>query len=115
MITYGGSGTPTVISMNHYISMIVLANTVTTVAGGIIALLARRAFRRTQTGPLGLAAVGFGCIIGGAAGGTVGYLFSETLMVGLLIQSVSTAGGVILILCSLYARPHPPEPAESTG
>ncbi|MFW5974089.1 MAG: DUF7521 family protein [Natrialbaceae archaeon] len=101
--------------MNHYISMIVLANTVTTVAGGIIALLARRAFRRTRTGPLRLAAVGFGCIIGGAAGGTVGYLFSETLMIGLLIQSVSTAGGVILILYSLYARPHTQTPAQSTG
>jgi len=29
--------------MNHYISMSLLANTVTTVAGGIVALLARRA------------------------------------------------------------------------
>ncbi len=101
--------------MNHYISMIVLANTVTTVAGGIIALLARRAFRRTQTGPLGFAAVGFGCIIGGATGGTVGYLFSETLMLGAVLQSVSTAGGVILILYSLYASPHSPTAAESTG
>ena len=101
--------------MDHYISMIVLANAVTTVAGGIIALLARRAFRRTQTGALGVAAVGFGCIIGGAAGGTVGYLFSETLMVGAVLQSVSTAGGVILILYSLYASPQTPTAAQSAG
>ena len=106
---------PTVISMDRYISMIVLANAVTTVAGGIIALLARRAFRRTQTGALGLAAVGFGCIIAGAAGGTVAYLFSGGLIAGAVLQSVSTAGGVILILYSLYARPQTPTAAGSTG
>ncbi len=100
--------------MDHYTAVIILANVATLLGGGLIALLAHRAFRRTRTTALKTAAVGFLCLIAGAAAGNVLYLLNDDLVAGLIVQSTLTASGVLLLVYSLYATPMAPRLPNST-
>jgi len=100
--------------MEHYTSIIVVANAATLLGAGVIALLAHRAFRRTQTTALKTAAGGFGCLIVAAAVGNVLYLMSDELVAGLIVQSILTASGVLLLVYSLYSTPMAPQFPNST-
>jgi len=100
--------------MHHYIPIIILANVATLLGAGCIAVLAYRAFRRTRTAALKTAAIGFLCLIAGAAMGSVLYLLSDDLVAGLVVQSMLTASGVLLLVYSLYSTPMAPQLPNST-
>ncbi len=100
--------------MEPYTPIIILANVATLLGAGVIALLAHRAFRRTRTTALKTAAGGFACLIAGAAVGNVLYLMSDELVAGLIVQSMLTASGVLLLVYSLYSAPLAPQLPNST-
>ncbi len=100
--------------MDQYTSVIVLANVATLLGASLIAVLAYRAFRRTQTLALKTAAVGFLCLIIGATAGSVLYLMSDDLVAGLIVQNILTASGVLLLVYSLYSTPKTPQLPNST-
>lgn len=88
--------------MDTYALVIVAANTLTLSAGGLIALFASRAYRRTQVTALRAVAVGFLFVVAGTALGGVLHLVSAELIVGVAVQSIGTAIGLVVILYSLY-------------
>lgn len=88
--------------MDIYALVIVAANTLTLSAGGLIVLFASRAYRRTQVSSLRAVAVGFLFVASGTALGGLLHLFFEDLIVGVAVQSIGTATGLVVILYSLY-------------
>lgn len=88
--------------MNHHTIVILAVNATILFGSGAVALLARRAFRRSRIAALRTVAVGFICLAVGAA--TSGYLYvsTESLYIGFLVQSTATALGVLIIVYSLY-------------
>jgi nanoRNase/pAp phosphatase (c-di-AMP/oligoRNAs hydrolase) len=85
-------------------TVLVALKTVTLVIGGLITLVAWRAFRQTRAKPIGAIALGFGLVTAGAilAGGAhqaAGF----NLELVLLIESTLTVIGFGTILYSLYA------------
>ncbi len=94
--------------MDRYTAIIALANTTTLVVGGLIVLLAHRAFRRTGSSPLRAVAVGFGFIVTGSLLGGLVHLLGENVTLGVAVQSSFTAGGFLVLWYSLYT-------AESTA
>ena len=112
---HGGAIHPKVTTMNSYILLIALANVATLLSGGALAVLASRAFRRTRADALRATAVGFGCLVVGAGGAGVLYLFGNALMQGMLFQSVCTATGVSVLVYSLYRTPGESTLPQSTG
>ncbi len=94
--------------MDSYTLLIAVTNTITLLAGGLIALFAFRAFRRTQSRALRVVGVGFVFIVAGTALGGVFHLLVSELVLGVTIQSLFTAVGLLFILYSLYTTPAPP-------
>lgn len=88
--------------MDGYTLLIAVTNTVTLLAGGLIALFAYRAFRRTETLALRAVAVGFAFIVAGTALGGLLHLLSAEMVLGVTVQSLLTAVGLVFILYSLY-------------
>lgn len=81
---------------------IVSANTVTLVVGGFVTLLSLRAYRRTESRSLWALTVGLGCITAGTLlGGLLHQSGIAPLLVGVTIQSGSTALGFVLLGYSL--------------
>ena len=100
--------------MDPYTPLIILANVATLLGAGCIAVLAYRAFRRTRAVALKTAVVGFLCLIAGAALGNVLYLLHDDLVAGLIVQSMLTASGVLVLVYSLYLTPTAPQLPNST-
>ncbi len=88
--------------MDIYTVVIIAANTLTLSAGGLIALFAYRAFRRSRIQALRVVAAGFLLVVAGTALGGLLHLGSDALIVGLAVQTVGTAAGLLVILYSLY-------------
>lgn len=93
--------------------LVVAANTVTLLAGGYVTILAFRAHRRTASPSLRALTLGLGCITAGTlVGGLVHQTGVASLLVGVTVQSVSTALGFVILAWSLSltadadAEPH---------
>mgnify|MGYP000604473296 CR=1 FL=1 len=73
------------------------------VLSGMITVLAHRAANRTGSSSLRLFSVGFAVItVGALVGGAVHQLASPGLRVGVLVESLITAIGFVLLAYSLY-------------
>jgi hypothetical protein len=84
-------------------TLIIGFKTLALVLGGLITLLAYRAYRRTNDRALGLFAVGFGIVtFGTLLAGGVHQVLQTDLLVGLLIESALIAVGFLVIVYSLY-------------
>jgi hypothetical protein len=84
---------------------IVVVKTVILVLGGLITYFSAKAYRRTQSRPLGFLSLGFGIITFGAlVAGAVHMFFEITLAEGVLVDAVVTMVGLVVITYSLYAR-----------
>lgn len=90
------------VSMDIYTVVIIVTNTLTLSAGGLIALFAYRAFRRSRIRALQAVALGFLLVVAGTALGGLLHLAAADLILGVAIQSVGTATGLVVILYSLY-------------
>lgn len=101
--------------MNSYHLLIALANVATLISGGMLAVLAHRAFRRTRADALKATTIGFGCVVVGAAGGSMLYSLGEPLMEAMLFQSVCTATGMSVLVYSLYRTRGGSTVPQSTG
>lgn len=87
--------------MTRYTLVILVANATVLCGSSMIALVARRAFQRTQIAALRTVILGFVALaVGAAAGGSlygIGYTAASVLA-----QSIATALGVGLVCYSLY-------------
>lgn len=84
--------------------LLVAAKTATLVFGGVVTVLAVRAWQRTGSRSLGAFAVGFGLLTAGAMlGGTVHLLLELRLATGVLVESWFAAAGFAVLTYSLYA------------
>lgn len=90
--------------MNPYALSIAVANTATVVTGSAISLLAYRAFRRTGSAALRAVAVGFGVVVAGSVLGGGVHLLGDAVVLGVALQSTTTAIGFAILLYSLYAE-----------
>lgn len=80
------------------------AKTLTLVLGGLITLLALRAYRRTGARELRALAIGFGIITFGALlAGITDVVFGLPFQASALVESLVTAVGFAVIIYSLYA------------
>lgn len=71
--------------------------------GGVITYYAYRAYRRTAATPLRALAVGFGMItVGALFAGSIDRFTMLSTDVSLVVESLFTAGGFVVILYSLY-------------
>lgn len=84
-------------------ALLVAAKTATLVFGGIITVLAVRAYRRTGSPALRALALGIGLLTAGAlVGGALHQLLGLSLEIGVLVQSCFTAVGFGVLTYSLY-------------
>lgn len=89
-------------------TFVVATNSVTLVCGGLVTLLATRAYRRTGSRALGTLAVGLGFItVGALIAGVLHQLFGVDFATGVSIQSAFTAVGFTVMAYSLYAAQSP--------
>lgn len=73
------------------------------VVGAGIALVAYRAYRKTEDDSLRALAIGFGVVtLGALLAGILHKLFGISLLMGVLLDSVLTAIGFSIIIYSLY-------------
>ncbi|MFB6135447.1 MAG: hypothetical protein ABEJ04_01685 [Halobacteriaceae archaeon] len=85
--------------------LVVVANAVVLVLGGVVTHLAYRAYRRTGTRELRALGAGFGLItLGLLAGGGLHQVVGADVLAGVAVQSAATAVGFGLVIYSLYAR-----------
>ena len=84
---------------------IVVAKTGILVLGGLITLFSYRAYRRTGAPALRILAVGFGVVtFGSLLGGVLDQLLAIGFGMSVLIDSLLTLFGFIVIFYSLYAE-----------
>lgn len=88
--------------MDEYTLIIAVANTVTLLTGGAVAVLAFRAYRRTTASALRAVTIGISCIIAGSVLGGAVHVFEGSLVLGVAVQSSATAFGFAFLLYSLY-------------
>lgn len=89
--------------MTYLDAAIVLAKVLTLFAGGAIAHFSYKAYVKTDNPALGALCAGFTAITAGAVlGGVVDLGFSLDLRYGVLVQSVLTFVGFVVILYSLF-------------
>jgi heme/copper-type cytochrome/quinol oxidase subunit 3 len=82
---------------------VVVTKTVILVLGGTITYFAYKASQRTRTASLRTLSLGFGVITVGAVFGGVAHQFvSASIASGVLINSILTAVGFVIITYSLY-------------
>ena len=85
--------------------MVIVLVVTTIILGGLIAVLAHRAARRSDSRPMRQFSIGFGILtIGLALGGVLAVLFRIDAKEGLLIQGVFVLLGLAVLLRSLYMR-----------
>lgn len=85
--------------------LIVTTKTVTMLLGGLVTLMAFRAYRRTGAPPLRALAIGFGIVtLGGVLAGVGDLTGTTNLETSVLLQSVVTAIGFGVITYSLYSE-----------
>ncbi|MFB6155188.1 MAG: hypothetical protein ABEJ22_04780 [Haloferacaceae archaeon] len=90
--------------MSHVETFIVATKSVTLVLGGLISMLAYRAYSRTEAPSLRSLSVGFAVVTTGAILGGVVDLFTPIeLVYGVVAQSALTAVGFGIITYSLYS------------
>jgi hypothetical protein len=95
----------TVIELPPASATVVAAKTLSLLAGGLVTVLATRAYQRTRAAPLRALAVGFGLFtVGALFGGGLHYLLGTDLATGVVVQSVFTALGLGALVYSLYAE-----------
>lgn len=83
--------------------VIVIANSVTLLAGGFVTVMAWRAYLRTGTTALAALTIGLGLVtVGTLIGGTLHQLLTTDLLTGIAVQSVFTAVGFLVLVYSLY-------------
>jgi len=83
--------------------LIVVLKTLTLLLGGLITLLAYRAYRRTGAESLGFLSLGFAVVtLGTLLAGIADQLFRADLQVGLFIESALITVGFAIIVYSLY-------------
>jgi hypothetical protein len=92
--------------MVHTQTVIVAANTITLALGSLISYFAFKAYRRTGAVALRALAVGFGVVTLGAVFGGLVDLFvpNAGLLEGVLVHSVTTMIGFVIVAYSLYAE-----------
>ncbi|SEO96880.1 hypothetical protein SAMN04487948_10956 [Halogranum amylolyticum] len=84
---------------------IVIAKTGILVLGGLITYFSYRAYQRTGARPLRLLAVGFGIVtFGSLLGGVLDQIVGIELATSVLIDSLLTLVGFVVIFYSLYAE-----------
>lgn len=89
--------------MNWVEPAIVIIKTVILLLGSGITYIAYRAYRRTGTPSLRVLGIGFGIITFGALlAGIAHQVFSVSLELGILTNSVLVAIGLAIVLYSLY-------------
>lgn len=89
-------------TMDRQTLVILVTNATILLGSGTVALLARRAFRRSRIDALRTVAVGFACLGVGAATGGYLYLSAGSVYTGVVVQSTATAVGVLIVVYSLY-------------
>ncbi|MFB6184773.1 MAG: hypothetical protein ABEI96_09490 [Haloarculaceae archaeon] len=86
--------------------LLAAAKTVTLLCGGLLTLVAYRAYRRTGAAALRALAVGIGLVtLGTVLGGTLHQGLGVNLVESVGVQSVFTAFGFAILAYSLYAGP----------
>lgn len=96
--------------MSDLTLVIAVVKTVGLVLGGFITYLAVKAARRTGSASMRAFAVGFGVITFGAVvGGGVDQFTGFDLEFGVLLQSILTAAGFLVLAWSLYVT----DPSET--
>lgn len=96
--------------MDSLSTIIVAANTLTLVFGGVITGLAYRAYRRTDSSALRALSIGLGFVtLGTLLGGSLHQLLDVELLTSVAVQSVFTALGFTILAYSLLAD-HRPDP-----
>lgn len=84
--------------------VIVVANTITLLAGGAVTGLAYRAYRRTGSPALRALTIGLGLVtLGTLVAGSAHQIGEVKLLTGVAIQSIFTALGFIVLVYSIYA------------
>lgn len=85
-------------------TVILALKTLTLVLGGVITLLAYRAYRRTGDRPLFLLSIGFGIVtFGSLLAGIVDQILNFGFQFGQLVETALLAAGFAVIVYSLYA------------
>lgn len=92
--------------MMHALETFVIAmNTVTLVCGGLVTMLAARAYRRTRSPALGALMLGLGFVtVGAFIAGALHQLFGLDFETGVILQSAATAVGFAILAYSLYVN-----------
>lgn len=91
--------------------VIVVANTITLVAGGAVTIFAFRAYRRTGSPAMRALAVGLGLVtLGTLVAGSLHQARLTELLTGVAIQSIFTAVGFLTLVYSVYATHARPDP-----
>ena len=96
---------------------VVLTQTVTLLAGGIVTLFAVRAYRRTGAPALRALAIGLGLVtLGALLAGVLHHLANVDVAIALAAQSTANAIGFAVLAYSLYAEgpTTPGKPGQST-
>ncbi|MDY7081284.1 MAG: hypothetical protein SXQ77_02465 [Halobacteria archaeon] len=89
--------------MSHVTVGIAVVKTVILLLGSLITYFSYKAFQRTGSKPLRALSIGFAFIVLGAlAGGTLHQIVNVDLQIGVLIQSLLTMVGFVVITYSLY-------------
>lgn len=89
--------------MSHVQTAIVATKTLTLVLGGLITYFAFKAYRRTDSVALRALAIGFGIItVGSIVAGSADVVLGVRLGFSVLLQSVLTLIGFVIITYSLY-------------
>lgn len=90
--------------MPHF-NFVVLFKTITLLLGALITYFAYSAYRRTDARALGALSVGFGIVtIGALSAGVVDQVLGGPQRNALLVESILTMVGFVVILYSLYAE-----------
>ncbi|MFB6104789.1 MAG: hypothetical protein ABEJ57_06880 [Halobacteriaceae archaeon] len=94
---------------------VTLTKTITLLCGGLVTVLATRAYRRTRSPALGSLAVGFGLVtLGGLVAGGLYQLLNISISASVAIHSTFTAAGFGVLAYAAYAR-QPTDTPESSG
>lgn len=101
--------------MNRWVTVVVVANTVSLVAGGLITTYAWRAYRRTRSPALYSLALGLGLVtLGALVAGGLHQFTGVHIDVSLAVQSAFSALGFVTLALSLYTS-HETRPQTVTS